>query len=73
MGFIGMNHFVFFFVCMIDSLRPSQHSFSYGGTGLPGLKQYKTRINVSCSRTQGSDAGEARSCGPLVSSQALYH
>ena len=30
-------------------------------------------INMSCSRTQGSDAGEARTRCPSVSSQALYH
>ena len=30
------------------------------------------RINVSCSRTQGSDAGEARTRGPSVSSHTLY-
>ena len=28
---------------------------------------------MSCSRTQRSDAGEARTRGPSVSSQALYH
>ena len=28
---------------------------------------------MSCSRTQHSDAGEARTRGPSVSSQALYH
>ena len=28
---------------------------------------------MSCSRTQHSDAGEAWTCGPSVSSQALYH
>ena len=28
------------FVCLFDSLRPSQQSFSYVGTGLPGLNQY---------------------------------
>ena len=28
-----------FFVCF-DSLRPSQQSFSYVRTGLPGLNQY---------------------------------
>ena len=28
---------------------------------------------MSCSRTQRSDAGEARDRGPSVSSQALYH
>ena len=30
-------------------------------------------INVSCLRTQHSDAGEARTQNPSVSSQALYH
>ena len=50
-----------------------QQSFSYVGTGLPGLNQYKARINVSCSRTQHSDAGKARTPDPSVSSQALYH
>ena len=38
---------------------PHQQSFSYAGMGLPGLNQYIARINVSCSRTQRSDAGEA--------------
>ena len=28
---------------------------------------------MSCSRTKHSDAGEARTRGPFVSSQALYH
>ena len=31
-----------------DSLRPSQQSFSYVGTGLPGSNQYLARINMSC-------------------------
>ena len=58
-----------------DSLRPSQQIMSV--RGLPGLKrwlnQYQAGINVSCSRTQGSGAGEARTCNPLVSGQALYN
>ena len=54
--------------CLFDSLRPSQQSFSYVGTGLPGPNQYYARINVSCSMTRRSDAGEARNRGPLVSS-----
>ena len=33
-----------------DSLRPSEHFFSYVGTGLQGLNQYKARINVFCSK-----------------------
>ena len=32
--------------------------------GLPGLNQYKARINVSCSRTQRSDVGEVRTRAP---------
>ena len=40
---------------------------------IPGLNQYKARINVSCSRTQRSDTSEARTCNPSFSSQALYH
>ena len=52
--------------CLFDSLRPSQQSFSYVGTG--GLNQYYAKINVSCSMTRRSDAGEARNRGPLVSS-----
>ena len=39
--------------------------------GVPGLNQYLARINVSCSRTQHSDAGEVRT--RTHSSQALYH
>ena len=31
---------------LFDSVSPSQQSFSYKGTGIPGLKQYLTRINV---------------------------
>ena len=43
---------------------PVNNFFSYGGTGLPGLNQYSARINVSCSRTQHSEADEAQNCGP---------
>ena len=59
------------FVCWFDSLRPSQQFFSYVGMGLPGLKQYQARINVSYAGTQHSDAGEARTRSPLVLCQAL--
>ena len=67
------KHSQFVLFVWFDSLRPSQQSFSYVGTGLPGLNQYWERINVSCSRTQRSDSDEAPIRGPLVSSQALYH
>ena len=56
-----------------DSLRHSQQFFSYAGTCLPGLNQYKARINVSCTSTEHSDPGEAWTFNPSVSSQALYH
>ena len=56
------------FVCFVcfDSLRPSQQSFSYVWTSFPWLNQYLHvgRINVFCSRTQRSEAGEARTRGP---------
>ena len=34
------------FVCLIWFFTPHQQSFSYKGTGLPGLNQYLARINV---------------------------
>ena len=61
------------FVCLICFFKSHQQSFSYLGTGLPGLNQYSARIDVSCSRTQCSDADEARTHGPAVLSQALHH
>ena len=39
------------YVCLIWFFTSHQQSFCYTGTGLPGLYQYKARINVSCSRT----------------------
>ena len=48
------------FLIWFDSLQPSQQFFSYVGTGLPELNQYLTRINVVCSRTKHSDAGEVQ-------------
>ena len=50
------NWVIILLVVGFDSLCPSQQFFSYVGTGLPGLNQYKVRINFSCSRTQRSDA-----------------
>ena len=66
--------FVCLFVCLIAFFASNQNFFSYVGTStkVPGLNQYKARINVSCSRTQRSDAGEARTCGVSFSNQALY-
>ena len=64
---------MFILFVRFDCLRPSQQSFSYVGMGHSGLNQYKARINVSCSRTQRSDAGEAPARGPSVSNQTHYH
>ena len=57
----------FFFVFV--ALRPKSTAMviaGHVGMDLPGLNQYLARINVSCSRTQCSDTGEAQTCGPLV-------
>ena len=50
-------------IYLILFFTPHQQSLSYVGTGLPGLNKYYARINVSCSSTQRSDAGEARTRG----------
>ena len=62
------------FVCLFDSLRSSQHFFSYVGTGLSMLKSStkQRKCVLLNTRTQHSDAGEARTQGPSVSSRALY-
>ena len=39
------RHISPFRICLFDYLRPSQQSFSYVETGLPGLNQYQARIN----------------------------
>ena len=36
---------------LIWIFKSHQQTFRYVGTGLPGLNQYKARINVSCSKT----------------------
>ena len=61
-------------VCLFDLILyvPST-TFQLCRDDLPGLNQYYARINVSSSKTQHSDAGEARTRGPLVSRQAFYH
>ena len=56
---------------LFDLIMSHQQYFIYVGMGLPEMIQYLARINVPCSRTQCSDAGEAQTCGLSVSSQAL--
>ena len=52
--FIFKRKLLSIFAPLFDCLRPSQQSFS------------EARINVSCSRTQRSDACEAGTSGPSV-------
>ena len=56
----------------IDSLRPT-HNFQLCQEGISALNKYSAGLNMSCARSQRSDAREARSRNPSVSSQALYH
>ena len=43
---------------------PNQQSLSNKVTGLPVLNQYLARINVSCSRSQSSDAVRVEPAAP---------
>ena len=65
---------VFFihFLFLIWSFTSHQQSISYNVTGLPGLNQFRVRINVFA---QGHKAVTLVRLerGPSVSSQALYH
>ena len=66
------------YIIILNSLHGSQQFFSYiiyDRTGLPVMisTNLLSKDDVSCSRTQGSDAGEARTRKPSVSSQAPYH
>ena len=54
-----------FTLMQANILLPSQQSFSFFGTGFPGLNQYYAGINVSCSRTQCSVTSEAPTCNPF--------
>ena len=49
------------------SFHLSQRFFIYVGKGLPWLNHNLARIDMSCSRTQHIDAGEAIICNPSVS------
>ena len=51
--------------------RPSPQFFQLCRDGSSWVEP--ARINTSYSKIQHSDAGEARTRGPSVSSQALYH
>ena len=56
-----------------DSLRPSQQVFSYVGTDLPGLKQYKARINVSCVSCSSDDTVTPLRLQPAVPRSRVKH
>ena len=58
---------------LTDQPDTSQSTFfSRVWTGLPGLNQYYTEDKVSCSRTHCIASGEAPTCNPSISRQALY-
>ena len=61
--------------CLFDLIIyvPVNNLSVTSGRGFLGWTSRLARIYVSCSRTQRSNAGEARTRGPSVSSQALYH
>ena len=54
------HYLLILFVCLIRFFTSHQQSFSYMGAGLPGLNQCLARTNLSCSRTQRSDADDSR-------------
>ena len=49
--------FCFCLFVWFDSLRSINNLSVMKEKALPGLNQYSARINMSCSRTQRSDAG----------------
>ena len=51
------------FVCLISSLRPSQQSFSYVGTGLQGLGSTSTKQELMC-LDQGHNSVRLESTAP---------
>ena len=58
----------------MDWFRYQDNSeYRYIMHGSRKVHQVGGMINVSCLRTQRNDAGEARTGGPTVSSQSLYH
>ena len=60
------------FLFDFNSLRPINNLSVIKGRVFLGWTSTKLGL-MTCSRTQRSDAGEARTRGPSVSSQALYH
>ena len=63
---------VFLFV-WFDSLRPIENLSVKQGRVILGWTSTKLGLMCLAQGPQRSDAGEARTCGPLDSSQALYH
>ena len=61
------------FVCLIWFFTSTQQSFSYAGRVFLGWTSTKLGLMCLAQGPQRSDAGEARTCGPSVSSQTLYH
>ena len=63
----------FLFVCSIWFFMSTQQSFSYAGRVFLGWTSTKLGQMCLAQGPQRSDAGEAWTRGPSVSSQALYH
>ena len=61
------------FVCLIWFFTSTQQSFSYAGRFFLGLTSTKLGWMCLAQGPQRSDAGEARTRYPSVSSQAFYH
>ena len=58
-------------ICLFVYVPVNNISVTSGRDGSSWVELVLSKVTVS--RTQHSDAGEARSQGPSVSSQALYH
>ena len=63
----------FFCFCLIWFFTSTKQSFSYAGRFFLGLTSTKLGEMCLAQGPQRSDAGEARTRYPSVSSQALYH
>ena len=60
-------------ICLFDSLRPINNLSVKQGRVFLGSTSTKLGLMCLEQGPQRSDAGEARTLGPSVSSQALYH
>ena len=73
LSWCSMLHSLHDHVLLIWFFTSTQQSFSYAGRFFLGLTSTKLGLMCLAQGPQGSDAGEARTRYPSVSSQALYH